>query len=244
MNIGADQINLRSLALCSPEQLNSKFSTTDVIGCGGIGSSVVMALAKMGLQNIWVFDDDTLEPHNLGNQFLPYREYCEGNEYVFLGRKKVDAMEGLLVNLLPDIDTLHFEPERFTDQSAGRLVIVTVDSMAARKAIWKHVFDNGVNARYFIDARMGAQTLRVYTVDLLDGPNIDHYENSLYDDDVAVEEPCTARGIVYTSMFAGAHVANIVKMLAAGPQDPPWELNHLIEHNAVVTSPQHVQRNG
>ena len=40
-----------------------------VIGAGATGSFITLALAKMGVRHITVYDDDTVEEHNLPNQF-------------------------------------------------------------------------------------------------------------------------------------------------------------------------------
>ena len=40
-----------------------------VVGAGAIGSFVTLALAKMGCGNITSYDMDTVEEHNLPNQF-------------------------------------------------------------------------------------------------------------------------------------------------------------------------------
>jgi tRNA A37 threonylcarbamoyladenosine dehydratase len=65
------ETNLRQLDICSPTDLNEAIPDTVLIGLGGIGSTVMLALAKMGLRKIEAFDPDTLEEQNIGNQFLP-----------------------------------------------------------------------------------------------------------------------------------------------------------------------------
>ncbi len=227
----SEEINFRSLGICSPGLLNRRFTGTTVIGAGGIGSSAVVALAKMGLRNMTVWDDDVLEIHNIGNQFLPYA-HEEGN---FLGRKKTNALGYMLNMLIPEHHTKLFGTRFAAGVSApSSLTICTVDTMSTRKAIWKHVVTDE-RCQVYIDARMGAQTLRIFTVDLLDIAAIDAYEETLYSDEDALEEPCTERGIVYTSMFAGAVIANTVKRLAAGPTPPPFELDFIIEHDMIIT---------
>ncbi len=99
--------------------------------------------------------------------------------------------------------------------------------MATRKMIWDAVKDK---SRWLIDGRMAAQMLDLYVVDLEEEADREYYEASLYSDEEALDEPCTARGIVYTSLFAGAHIGNIVKQLAFGPP-APRRLTHVIEHN-------------
>lgn len=190
------------------------------IGAGGIGSASALALGKMGV-SLTVYDHDDLEVHNIGNQFLPEN---------FLGQKKVHALKSLMESMAPDCE-LTAVPERWEGQEYGNVMIVTVDSMSARQEIWDSLFARGVD--FFIDARMGSETLRVYAIDIGNPMDVDFYNKSLYPDEEAVQEPCTARGIIYTSMFAGAHIANIVKRLAR-LQPVKRETIHLIPNSLIL----------
>lgn len=226
-------INLRQLGFCDPRTLNEKIRETTIIGAGGIGSTVAMALSKMGLRNMTVWDEDTLEEHNLGNQFLPYDCLLPMSSN-FLGRKKVESLEFLIDTLLPD-PSVEYEPVNFDWRldHYTYLTICTVDSMSTREKLWTGA-KRSEKCRWYIDGRMGAQTLRIYVVDKANEEDITAYEDTLYTDDEAVQEPCTARGIIYTSLFAGAHIANIVRQIAVGPQQPPRQLIHMIEHNQLI----------
>ena len=42
-----------------------------IIGVGAIGSWTTLALAKMGFQNLTVFDDDKVSIENMNSQFYP-----------------------------------------------------------------------------------------------------------------------------------------------------------------------------
>jgi tRNA A37 threonylcarbamoyladenosine dehydratase len=53
-----------------------------VVGAGAIGSFTVLTLAKMGFNNITVFDDDEIDFVNINNQFYRISD---------IGKKKVDA---------------------------------------------------------------------------------------------------------------------------------------------------------
>src|SRR5207244_2270936 len=55
-----------------------------VIGAGAVGSFVTLTLAKMGLRDLTVFDDDVVDVHNLPNQFYRLTD---------LGRPKVEALQ-------------------------------------------------------------------------------------------------------------------------------------------------------
>ena len=41
-----------------------------IIGNGGIGSWVSLLLCKMGCSNIHLYDEDTVEEHNIASQFF------------------------------------------------------------------------------------------------------------------------------------------------------------------------------
>jgi hypothetical protein len=223
--------HLRQMGIASPARLLEAIPTTTVIGAGGIGSSAAMALLKMGLEHVTVYDFDDLENHNLGNQFLPH---CLGES--FLGRKKVRALEALAHSLV-GYDTLiqkrlalMVNPWAFgPGEPTSYLVVSGVDSMSTRKMIWERVENHCV---WYIDGRMSAQQLDIYVVRMDDETDKTLYRESLYSDEEALQEPCTARGIIYTSLFAGAHIANIVKQIAVGPT-PPRRLIHIIEHHLV-----------
>ncbi len=58
-----------------------------VIGAGAVGSFTVLALAKCGAECITVYDDDTVESHNLPNQWYRLTD---------LGRPKVEALRELV----------------------------------------------------------------------------------------------------------------------------------------------------
>ncbi len=123
-------MHLRQLGICDPRQLNEVILNTDIIGSGGIGSSVAITLLKMGLKYVTVYDFDDLEEHNLGNQFLPHQI----GEQNFLRRKKVEALDALVEALIPfesdahQIEALVVSPEAYTpDERAAFLTISAVD---------------------------------------------------------------------------------------------------------------------
>jgi hypothetical protein len=205
----------RQADLVSPTELS--FALT-LVGAGGIGSALALALAKMGCQRLTVFDPDRVEPHNLPNQL-----YRLGD----VGRPKVEALRDLLAEMAGI--AVDARAERIGSEAgaegeaigtgAGRrlqgVVLSAVDSMASRQAIWSCVrFRAGVPL--YIDARMGAEVCRVFSVRPADPDDVRAYEATLYDDAAATEDPCTARAIVYTTLGVAALVANQVKRFARG----------------------------
>jgi hypothetical protein len=163
-----------------------------VIGAGAIGSFTTLALAKMGARNITVYDFDTVEPHNLPNQFYRLKD---------LTRPKVDALSEIVRDYSGvEIRALN---EKFLGQEVQGIVIVAVDSMSERARIMKVL----KQAELLIDVRMGAEVCRIYSVH----PLIDRefYKETMYAD--AIQEPCTRRSISYTALGASALVCGKVK---------------------------------
>ena len=75
----------------------------DVIGCGATGSKIIMLLAKLGVQNIHIWDKDVIESHNIPNQAFLISQ---------IGMKKTDA----IVELTQGMNT--FARHFFTTRSS------------------------------------------------------------------------------------------------------------------------------
>jgi molybdopterin/thiamine biosynthesis adenylyltransferase len=121
-----------------------------VIGAGATGSFTALSLAKMGVRNIKVYDFDTVEEHNLPNQF--YRQCDIGKPKVEALREIIEQFEGIQINA---------KNEKYRGQRLAGIVITCVDSMDVRLNIWKFV-KNNPDVKLYIDSRMGAEVMRVY----------------------------------------------------------------------------------
>jgi hypothetical protein len=192
----------RQVDLVRPEDL--AFPVT-VIGVGGIGSPVALALAKMGCQRLTLYDPDVIEPHNLPNQL-----YRLGD----IGRPKVEALADLLREFASPAVTA--KQEAVARQPLSGVVISGVDSMASRQRIWQESVRFRAAVPLYIDARMGAQVCRLLTVRPADPDDVRWYETTLFADDSAADEPCTAQAIIYTTFGLASFVANQVKRHALG----------------------------
>ena len=179
-------------------------------GAGGIGSPLALALAKMGCRRLAIYDPDVVEAHNLPNQLYRLAD---------VGRPKVAA----LGELLGEFASLELETrqERVTEQALRGVVISAVDSMASRQQIWCNCVRYKVAVPLYIDARMGGEVCRVLTVNPSDPDDIAAYEATLYGDEDAAEEVCTAQAIIYNTLGVAALAANQVKRHARGePLEP------------------------
>ncbi len=187
----------RQQDLIEPDQLDVPIT---VIGCGGIGSFVVLALAKMGCRALSAWDDDRVEPHNIPNQAYRVAD---------VGRLKVEALAELVREVAGV--SLAIRAERVREQRLQGLVVSAVDTMAARREIWLKAIRHRAAVPLYLDARMGAEVARILTVRPADPDDIRRYEATLYDDLEAVVLPCSAQAIVYTGFSIAALVAGQIK---------------------------------
>ena len=188
---------LRQLDILNPDMIVYPIT---IIGVGGIGSLTAWILAKMGCGEITLYDPDVVEEHNLPNQF--YR----------LG--DVDKLKVIAVkeNILEFAETkLRIIPELFKDQESLKGIVISgVDSMKARQDIWKKIRYN-LNIPLYLDARMGGETLQVFTVKPSQLEDIESYENNLFSDEESSDLPCSAQSIIYSVAVLGGLIASQVK---------------------------------
>lgn len=176
-----------------------------VVGCGGIGSFAALALAKMGCRHLILYDDDQVEEHNVPNQLYRLED---------IGRDKVAALAEILrafAGLSPEV-----RRERVDGQRLTGIVVAGVDSMRARKAIWQKSIRYRASVALYLDARMGAEVSRLYTIRPADPDDVRFYEKTLYEDAEALDPPCTAAAIIYSSFSVAALIGNQVKKFVMG----------------------------
>jgi len=214
----------RQMDEITPTQL-SKFAVT-VIGVGGIGSFAVEALTTMGVSNITVYDDDTVELHNLSSQAYDLRH---------IGMKKVEAIRDRCQEKSGIVIKIH--AEQFSNkQPVSGIVISGVDSMESRVDIWNAIRYNPTVC-FYIDARMGISVTRIHTVRPWDVNEILHYEKTLYTNEKAVQQACTAQAVIYTTYATASFLANMVKRIVKGD---PMPMDFHFDHNNFVMIPGHL----
>lgn len=174
-----------------------------IIGAGAIGSWVALTLAKMGMEDIEVWDFDKVDTVNLNSQF--YRRSDVEQLKVAALMDMVKQFTGVNIN---GIAKPYSGAERF-----GGIVIAAVDSMKVRKTIWDVHSGQAVACKAIIDPRMGAETAHLYVMNPMDPADDESYRKTLYSDDEAVQERCTAKATVYTASLLGGLVVKAVKDL-------------------------------
>jgi hypothetical protein len=174
----------------------------NVVGAGSLGSFTVQILTKMQPSlscPIAVWDFDRVEQHNVNNQI-----YSAG----YKGRLKVRALSSIIYELGgPNIITLPFAVDK--DSDLRGVVVVAVDSMAARKIIFDLCrFDYSVD--YLIEARMGGHLGRIFALDPKNPIAITRYEQSLHGDDNIANPVCTTNETLPALWMVSASIARLV----------------------------------
>lgn len=193
-----------------------------VIGAGAVGSSIALGLAKLGLTNITVMDDDKVEAHNLPNQYV-YGPNSVDNDKVWELYYAIDRATGTEIG---------FENKRY---ERGKLnydvVFMCVDTMAARKLITNVGFYFNPKTQWAFDTRIDAYQGMSYAFEPQDLHQLAQYKETLYDDVEVSEERGTCGNIL--SIGATAQIAS---------QTTLWmmmqALNNNLTANEVITQIQ------
>jgi molybdopterin/thiamine biosynthesis adenylyltransferase len=189
---------LRQTGILDPEEI---VHPVTLIGAGGIGSFAALVLAKMGINEMTIFDPDVVEPHNIPNQLFRKSD---------VDKPKVSALKEI-ISLFADTSVIARQEMFSAPDGLKGIVISGVDSMKSRYDIWKALIGPKRRASLYIDARLGGEVVQIFAV----RPNFPSerkiYESSLFPDSMAEELPCTAKNIIYNGAAVAALIASTVK---------------------------------
>lgn len=208
----------RQMEIIPLEKLGKKIT---VIGAGAIGSFTVLALAKMGFSDITVYDFDEVSVENMNCQWYRFKD---------IGKSKVESLKDLVLDFtnVPIVS----KHEKWEGQPLSGIVIAAVDSMVVRKAIWEGVKDN-YRVSWLIDPRMAAEYALSFVMDPNSPKDQESYEKTLYTDEHAIQERCTAKATMYTATMIAGYVAKHVKDLVTN--EPYARVTHWdIKQNSLL----------
>lgn len=209
----ADQHLTRHLDILPPARTNVPIH---VIGAGAVGSFTVLSLAKMGFEDITVFDFDKIEVENMNCQFYRFKD---------IGKLKVEALQELVKDFT-EVD-IKVVPEPYVGGALRGIVISAVDKMDVRQLIWDSHVNKAPSTKFLVDPRMGAEIAMLFTMDPNDPADIKSYEKTLYTDANSHNEPCTAKATVYTACMLAGLVCKTVKdiqMDGPYPRTVQWSI--------------------
>lgn len=198
----------RQLEVFDPASLRDR---VNVIGCGASGSWVVLLLAKMGVNDIHIYDFDIVEEHNLPNQ-------CFG-----LTDVGISKVCGLAARVLADTGstvTVHDEEVTGETKLTGVVFILT-DTMSSRADIYNKAIKHNMGVKLLIETRMGAESGRVYTLDPKNPLFAHKYKETLYSDEEATRSVCKiAQTLAPTAMMIASHaVWQLIKATSGSPYE-------------------------
>jgi hypothetical protein len=156
--------------------------SVDIIGAGATGSHIAYILAKMGVNNMRVFDFDTIEEHNVPNQLYSLAD---------VGRLKVDALrDGIERMTSIKIGAHNLKIENGVEYSASNIVFLLTDTMKSRKDIFNSFLKLRPNVELVVETRMGADSGRVYAFNPARPSQAAGWEATLYEDSEAEVSLC------------------------------------------------------
>lgn len=194
-----------------------------LIGVGSIGSFTALALTKLGVEHMTVYDEDGVSNHNIPNQFYRMKD---------VNKFKGEAM----AEIIQEFNGVTIQPklEFYKDQPLSEVVIVATDSMTSRKMVWKQ-FVNQDSAKVLIEARMGGELGYVYLVVKGNDKHMTCYEENLYSDEEAADIPCTERSIIYNVLMIASLICRAFKAVVKGeagyPHEYVFDMNHMLTYD-------------
>tara|TARA_R100001594_G_scaffold150049_1_gene209810 strand:+ start:766 stop:1425 length:660 start_codon:yes stop_codon:yes gene_type:complete len=193
-------INTRSSELIN----NLEDFTFHILGCGAIGSSAALQIARMGATQFCLYDMDKVEEVNIGVSQYTYND---------IGKPKVDALCDHLRGIgVFTVGTFNERFSKFHPQGNKDIAILGFDSMSSRLEAVEALFSiPGIKPLYIIDGRMGAEHYQQY---VFDKPTVSKYKKTWYSDESGSPEPCNAKATSYCSNLSGSMIANTVRKLA------------------------------
>jgi threonine dehydrogenase-like Zn-dependent dehydrogenase len=183
-----------------------------IVGAGSIGSFTALALTKMGIQHLALWDRDVVELHNISNQFYT-RDAID--------TPKVIAVLNECKRYTPSEIDIECFNNFYDGQGMERydVVIALTDNIEGRKAAFE-ASQKSPKTQLFVDGRMGAELFRSFAFNPHDSTLSTEYFNDYIDGVVNEELPCTARSIIYNVAFAASVITSFVKKFVCDQKMP------------------------
>lgn len=232
--------NERWRSFLTPEQIGL-ITRVHVLGCGALGASSALALARMGFSRFGFYDNGRVEEVNIGAQPFSSSEIGLPKAQALLSRcaresplvRFEDFWQGEERFVEPITEVFEDSYALDRDLSGHRpsyfgalmgepkaVLLLGVDSMRLRR----HILE-GVQGRLLemeresrpmtglvIDQRMGLQEMWLQIMQSRE--DVALYLKGLHTDEETVNEPCTMRTIAYTPSIVAGWVGRIVAAFA------------------------------
>lgn len=185
-----------------------------VVGAGMLGSWVTATLARYaGHVHLW--DDDAVEPENLGCQMYGAKD---------IGDNKAQAVAEMLLGLPITAYPARMEDlGKFLTAHPCDVVVSAVDTMAGRRAFATAAMK--AETPLFVDTRATGETAAVLTA--YNKTGYKEYLAALFRDEDIPDGPCGERGTSYVGMWVGSYVGALVNKFFQGRMPEPMITYHV-----------------
>lgn len=188
----------RQRSILNPEEFNNCNLRIDVIGVGATGSFLVLQLAKLGMMNIHVWDNDVVEAHNLPNQLYGIED---------IGKPKVECLKEIVKRLSGIEIYTHNELVTKNTKELGNVIFILTDSMSSRREIYENCLKYNPKCEFCIETRLAATNGRIYSFNPTDIVDQQAWEGTLYSDVEAERSECGTTLVMGASSSLVASVA-------------------------------------
>lgn len=185
---------------------NPNLSVT-ILGLGGIGSFLAHVLCRQGYE-MYLYDDDIVEIHNIGSQLYNINQlkknkaevavqYCRefGNDKALpMGRFEEESPVDNI--MFACFDNMKYRKIAFEKWLAYQL---------SKTPEYKAAHFNEINV--YFDLRMSAESWQVYMITTKQ--NAEDYKLTLFDDDEVADLPCSYKATCQTGMGIASYVASL-----------------------------------
>ena len=146
---------VRQLEFFDPAKITEEIH---VIGVGAIGSHIVEMLVRMGIEDINIYDFDTIDEHNIPNQLYAATD---------IGLPKIEALAGQCSSINPNVNIRMHNKGYQPGMRLSGYVFLCVDSINLRRAIaTEHQYNPMIKAMF--DFRMGLEDAQHYAANWRD----------------------------------------------------------------------------
>jgi len=210
MTVTPDQLFRRQTGFYAPQ--DHPHDRVTFVGVGGIGSFAALATAKLGVPSLTLIDPDSVEAHNVPNQFSPLSK---------LGLPKTHALEEEIASHMGEAVSVESAVRTIAEwEGEYRGVVVSgLDSMTPRHELWEKLKMN-VQVPLYIDGRIAGQRMILYSVNPTNLTDIQKYEETLHADGEAEPANCTERGLIDVGFQIAALITRQVRMHLTGQEVP------------------------
>ena len=172
-----------------------------IIGTGAIGRQIALMLTSMGIGELQLIDPDIVNEPNVVTQGFLESE---------IGTPKVLALSNTLQGINNKIILQTLQQRYGIDDSIYEVCFVCVDTMRSREFIYENtLLQNKI--KLLIDGRMSGEICRVLTAIQ---ETKEEYKETLFTDEEAAPERCTAKATIYcASLAATLMISQYIKWL-------------------------------